>query len=133
MVVVLLDITNCNKKNPINSAERLDFNIIQTAIIGRNVPTVGINISGLKGITYFDTAARTSVAGYTLYQKLKEKKAEFQSHRGNCFSRWRSKERGRLFNNCRHINWWSLQKNSTDMSSKCKSKSYIDWHRELAS
>ena len=69
---------NCNKKNPINSPERLDFNSIQTSIIGRNVPTVGINISGLKGTAYFDTAARTSVAGYTLFQKLKEKKAEFQ-------------------------------------------------------
>lgn len=56
----------------------MDFNAVHTAIVGRDVPTVEININGLKGEAYFDTAAGTSVAGYSLFQKLKEKDVEFQ-------------------------------------------------------
>ncbi|XP_036346322.1 uncharacterized protein LOC118755602 [Rhagoletis pomonella] len=69
---------NCNQKNPLRSPEKLDFNTIQTTVIGRNVPTVDININGLKGEAYLDTAARTSVASSKLYEKLKEKGVEFQ-------------------------------------------------------
>lgn len=69
---------NCNNKNPNNSPEKLDFNSLHTTIVGRNVPTVAVNINGMEGEAYFDTAARTSVAGYKLFQKLKEKEVEFQ-------------------------------------------------------
>ncbi|KNC26066.1 hypothetical protein FF38_14143 [Lucilia cuprina] len=57
----------------------MDFHSIQTNIVGRNVPTVEINVSGLKGEAYLDTAARTSIAGYFLYKQLVEKKVKFQS------------------------------------------------------
>ncbi|KAI8116448.1 hypothetical protein CVS40_11480 [Lucilia cuprina] len=48
---------NCNKKNPINSPEKLDFNAVHTTIFGRDVPIVDICINGLNGEAYFDAAA----------------------------------------------------------------------------
>ena len=69
---------NCNKNNPMQSPKEMEFNCMQTTMIGRNVPTVDINILGMNGVAYMDTAARTSVAGYALYQKLKEKQVHFQ-------------------------------------------------------
>lgn len=75
---------NCSKWSSTNATEKLDCNALHTAIVGRNVPTVGINIEGLDGEAYFDT--RTSVAGFTLYQKLRSKNIQFQSLRGNNIS-----------------------------------------------
>lgn len=69
----------CNNKNVMESPKFLDFNSIETSIVGRNVPTVEINVNGLKGEAYLDTAARTSIAGYYLYKKLKEKEVNFQN------------------------------------------------------
>lgn len=69
----------CNQKNTMESPKFLDFNSIDTSIVGRNVPTVEINVNGLKGEAYLDTAARTSIAGYYLYKKLREKEVEFQN------------------------------------------------------
>ena len=59
------------------SPKEFEFNSIQTTIVGKNVPTVNINIEGLQGIAYMETGARTSIAGYTLYQKLKAKNTKF--------------------------------------------------------
>lgn len=61
-----------------NSPATLDFNLIESTVIGRSVPTVDININGLKGEAYIDTAARTSVAGSRLYQQLIQKGCPFQ-------------------------------------------------------
>ncbi|KAI8116924.1 Retrovirus-related Pol polyprotein from transposon 17.6 [Lucilia cuprina] len=69
----------CNYKTVLESPKEMDFHSIQTNIVGRNVPTVEINVSGLKGEAYLDTAARTSIAGYFLYKQLVEKKVKFQS------------------------------------------------------
>ncbi|KAI8116348.1 hypothetical protein CVS40_11568 [Lucilia cuprina] len=69
----------CNYKTVLESPKEMDFHSIQTNIVGRNVPTVEINVSRLKGETYLDTAARTSIAGYFLYKQLVEKKVKFQS------------------------------------------------------
>ncbi|XP_036347926.1 uncharacterized protein LOC118757308 [Rhagoletis pomonella] len=68
----------CNKKTVINSPQKLDFNTLQTTIIGRDVPTVNININGLNGEAFLDTAARTNVASSQLFKKLREKGVEFQ-------------------------------------------------------
>lgn len=70
----------CNKTNS-NTDPRdghLDFNSMHSTVVGRNVPVVDINVNGLQGEAYFDTAARTSVAGYHLYQKLIQKEVPFQ-------------------------------------------------------
>lgn len=69
----------CNYKTVLESPKEMDFNSIQTNIDGRNVPTVEINVNGLKGEAYLDTAARTSIAGYYLYNKLLEKKVKFHN------------------------------------------------------
>ncbi|XP_065356155.1 uncharacterized protein LOC135950547 [Calliphora vicina] len=69
----------CNYKTVLESPKEMDFHSIQTNLIGRNVPTVEINVNGLKGEAYLDTAARTSIAGHFLYKKLLEKKVKFQS------------------------------------------------------
>lgn len=68
----------CNKDNAGPNAEKIDFNSLHTTLVGRNVPVVQINVNGLNGEAYFDTAARTSVAGFLLYQKLKQKGLKFQ-------------------------------------------------------
>lgn len=68
----------CNNRNVMESPKLLDFNSVQTTLIGHNVPTVDINVNGLNGEAYLDTAARTSIAGYHLFQKLVEMKEEFQ-------------------------------------------------------
>lgn len=58
----------CNYKTVLESPKLLDFNSIQTTTVGRNVPTVHINVCGLNGVAYLDTAARTSIAGYYLFK-----------------------------------------------------------------
>lgn len=68
----------CNNRNILESPKTLDFNSIQTTLVGHDVPTVEINVNGLNGEAYLDTAARTSVAGYYLFQKLVEKEVKFQ-------------------------------------------------------
>lgn len=69
---------NCNKELFDTREQKLDFNSLHTTLVGRNVPLVNINVLGLNGEAYFDTAARTSVAGFQLYQKLKQKGVTFQ-------------------------------------------------------
>ena len=56
------------------STKKLYFNTMQStsAIVGIICPMVNININGLNGQAIFGTGARTSVAGYQLFQKLKE-------------------------------------------------------------
>ena len=68
----------CNNKNAMHSPRNVEFNCIETTIMGRNVPTIDVNINGMKGVAYMDTAARTSIAGYYLYKKLKERQVPFQ-------------------------------------------------------
>ena len=61
-----------------HSPRNVEFNCIETTIMGRNVATIDVNINGMKGVAYMDTAARTSIAGYYLYKKLKERQVPFQ-------------------------------------------------------
>lgn len=68
----------CNKEKPGTSTSKLDFNSLSANVAGRNVPVVEVNINALDGEAYFDTAARTSVAGHILFEKLKEKGLPFK-------------------------------------------------------
>ena len=70
---------DCNNKLR-KSSEKLDFNSMQSSVaaVGRNVPTVDINENGINRQAFFDTGARTSIAGYQLFTKLKEKGLEFE-------------------------------------------------------
>lgn len=68
----------CNYKDVMESPKELNFNSIETTIVGRNVPTININVNGADQEAYLDTAARTSIAGYELYMILKKKEVPFQ-------------------------------------------------------
>lgn len=69
---------NCNKDSNNVKEQALDFNSLHTPLVGSDVPLVDVNINGLNGEAYLDTAARTSVAGFLLYQKLIQKGIPFQ-------------------------------------------------------
>ncbi|KAI8115885.1 hypothetical protein CVS40_11969 [Lucilia cuprina] len=60
----------CNNKTVSNmeSPKELDFISIHTTIVGRNDPSVNMNVNGLNGEAYMDTAARTSVAGHYFFK-----------------------------------------------------------------
>lgn len=68
----------CNYKEIMESPKELNLNSIQTTIVGRNVPTININVNGSDQEAYLDTAARTSIAGYELFMLLKKKEVPFQ-------------------------------------------------------
>lgn len=69
---------NCNKGYDSSKEQILDFNSLHTTLVGSEVPLVDVNINGLKGEAYLDTAARTSVAGFLLYLKLIQKGIQFK-------------------------------------------------------
>lgn len=69
---------NCNKSYNNANEKSLDFNSLHTTLVGSDVPLVDVNINGLQGEAYLDTAARTSVAGFQLYQKLIKKGIPFK-------------------------------------------------------
>lgn len=49
--------------------------------IGEDLPTVVVKINGIHGNAYIDTGARTSIAGSSLYEKLRERNHQFNSVR----------------------------------------------------
>ncbi|XP_059223466.1 uncharacterized protein LOC131997116 [Stomoxys calcitrans] len=68
----------CNKEKSQTTGEKLDFNSLHASLAGKDVPVTEININGLNGEAYIDTAARTSVAGQVLFEKLKQKGLPFK-------------------------------------------------------
>ena len=58
----------CNGKEVAESPREMDFQAINITIVGRDVPTVMINVSGHDDTACLDTAARTSIAGRNLFE-----------------------------------------------------------------
>ena len=67
----------CNGKDVAQSPKEMDFNAILNTIVGRDVPTVPICVSGFDDSAYLDTAARTSIAGRKLFESMKRKGHKF--------------------------------------------------------